>query len=137
MTSPTTGGNISTGSSTGATQPASAPTRAATKAPAHTGTVIGATTLAVNNSTVFTNPADGVSSLLIRLASGNFVACERTCTHQGVNVNYNPKSKLLVCPKHGAIFDPKNGFSHVSGPGNGPLTRVTIHVNGDGTVTTG
>ncbi|HVU70078.1 MAG TPA: protein kinase [Ktedonobacteraceae bacterium] len=112
-------------------------TPAATKAPAHTGTVIGATTLAANSARIFTNPADGVSSLLIRLANGNFVACERTCTHQGVSVNYDPRSKMIVCPAHGAVFDPKNGFSHVSGPGQGPLTRVAIHVNNDGTITTG
>lgn len=120
-----------------ATKPPTQPTKAATKAPTHTGTVIGSATMAMNSSHVFSNPGDGVSSLLIRLANGNFVACERTCTHQGIAVNYNAQSKMIVCPAHGAIFDPKNGFSHVSGPGNGPLTHVTIHVNGDGTVTTG
>ncbi len=127
----TTGNSGATGGS-GATPAPTKPARST-----HTGTVIGATTLAANSAKVFTNPADGVSSLLIRLANGNFVACERTCTHRGVPVNYDPKSKLIVCPAHGAIFDPKNGFSHVSGPGEGPLTRVTIHVNGDGTITTG
>lgn len=116
---------------------ATRPVPAATKAPAHAGTVIGATTLAANSARIFTNPTDGVSSLLIRLANGNFVACERTCTHQGVSVNYDPRSKMIVCPAHGAVFDPKNGFSHVSGPGQGPLTRVAIHVNDDGTITTG
>lgn len=113
------------------------PTAAATHAPAHTGTVIGATTQSVNSARVFNNPADGVSSLLIRLSSGKFVACERTCTHRGVLVDYDPARKMIVCPAHGAIFDPRNGFSHISGPGSGPLSRVTIHVNGDGTVTSG
>jgi serine/threonine protein kinase/Rieske Fe-S protein len=121
----------------GTTPAATKPAKTSTRAPTHTGTVIGATTLAANSAKVFTNPADGVSSLLIRLTNGNFVACERTCTHRGVPVNYDPKSKMIVCPAHGAIFDPKNGFSHVSGPGEGPLTRVSIHVNGDGTITTG
>lgn len=105
-------------------------------APPHIGTVIGSTALAKNNSLRFTNPADGAASLLIHLANGNFVACERACTHQGVAVNYDPASKMLVCPAHGAIFDPQNGFSHVSGPGSGPLARVSIQVNGDGTITT-
>jgi len=118
-------------------KPTRAPTKAATKAPTHTGTVIGATTMAMNSAHVFTNPADGVSSLLIRLNNGNFVSCERTCTHQGVAVNYDTQTRMILCPAHGAIFDPQNGFNHVSGPGNGPLTHVTIHVNGDGTVTTG
>jgi len=104
--------------------------------PSHTGTVIGSTALAKNNALRFTNPADGAASLLIHLANGNFVACERACTHQGIAVNYDPASKMLVCPAHGAIFDPQNGFSHVSGPGSGPLAKVSIQVNGDGTITT-
>lgn len=114
-----------------------APTQQPTpKPPTHTGTVIGSTALAANSSRAFINPADTGASLLIRLATGNFVACERACTHQGIAVNYDPQSKMLICPAHGAIFDPQNGFAHVSGPGNGPLTSVAIRVNGDGTVTT-
>lgn len=137
-TAPTSTGGAATRPATKPTAaPTKAPTKAATKAPTHTGTVIGATTMAMNSAHVFSNPADGVSSLLIRLANGNFVSCERTCTHQGVAVNYDPNSKMIVCPAHGAVFDPMNAFSHVSGPGNGPLARVNIRVNGDGTVTTG
>jgi Rieske Fe-S protein len=119
-------------------KPTTAPTKAATKAPpTHTGTVIGSTSLAANSSKTFTNPADGASSLLIRLANGNIVACERSCTHQGVPVDYDPGSKMIVCPAHNAVFDPANGFNHVSGPGNGPLPRVAVRANGDGTITTG
>ncbi len=105
-------------------------------APPHTGKVIGSTALAKNNALRFTNPADGATSLLIHLANGNFVACERACTHEGVPVNYDPASKMLICPAHGAVFDPQNGFNHVSGPGSGPLARVPIQINGDGTITT-
>ena len=76
----------------------------------------------------------------MRLSNGNFVACEIACTHAGVPVNYDTGSGQLHCPAHGAIFDPLNGFSHVSGTGPsglGPLPKVTIRVNGDGTITTG
>jgi serine/threonine protein kinase/Rieske Fe-S protein len=104
--------------------------------PLRSGTVIGSTALASNNALRFANPADGAASLLIHLAGGSFVACERACTHQGVAVNYDPASKLLLCPAHGAIFDPQNHFRHVSGPGSGPLASVSIQVNGDGTITT-
>ena len=117
--------------------PTKAPTKAPTQAPTHTGTVIGSTQLATNSSKGFSNPADGQDSLLIHLPNGKFVACERACTHVGVPVDYDPGSQMLVCPAHGAIFDPNNGFSHVSGPGNGPLASVTARVNGDGTITTG
>ena len=105
--------------------------------PSHTGTVIGSTSQATNSAVSFTNPADGQGSLLLHLSNGNFVACERACTHARVPVNYDPGSGQLVCPAHGAIFDPLHGFSHVSGPGKGPLATVSIRVNADGTITTG
>ncbi len=114
------------------TQPPPTPTP-----PSHTGTVIGNTNQQVNTSHDFSNPTDGQGSLLIRLQNGNFVACEKACTHEGVPVYYDGGQQKLVCPAHGAIFDPMNGFSHVSGPGNGPLPGVSIRVNGDGTITTG
>jgi len=116
------------------TQPPPTPTP---KPPSHTGTVIGYTSQATNSAKSFSNPADGQGSLLIRLPNGNFVACERACTHVGVAVNYDSGSHQLLCPAHGAIFDPLNGFSHISGPGNGPLPGISIRVNGDGTITTG
>lgn len=118
-------------------QPTQPPPTPTPTPPSHTGTVIGHTNMPSNSSVTFTNPADGQSSLLIRLANGNFVACERACTHQGVPVDYNAGQQQIVCPAHGAIFDPANGFAHTSGPGNGPLPTVTIRVNADGTITTG
>lgn len=107
-----------------------------TAPPVRAGTVIGSTALLPNSALRFANPLDGAASLLIHLAGGRFVACERACTHQGIAVNYDPASKMLVCPAHGAIFDPQNHFRHVSGPGSGPLASVSIQVNGDGTITT-
>ena len=83
-----------------------AATYAHAKPPSHTGTVIGYTSQATNSAKRFSNPADGQGSLLIRLPNGNFVACERACTHAGVAVNYDSGSHQLLCPAHGAIFDP-------------------------------
>jgi len=108
-----------------------------TPTPGHTGTVIGSTNQGTNTAKLFTNPADGRGSWLIRLPGGSFVAFERACTHQGVPVNYNAGSGKLVCPAHGAIFDPAAGARVVRGPANRPLASVPIRVNGDGTITTG
>ncbi|MDQ2905945.1 MAG: protein kinase [Chloroflexota bacterium] len=104
--------------------------------PTHNGTVIGAKNLAVNSSSDFTNPADGKDSLLIHLPDGNFAAYERACTHEGVAVNYDPNTHMLVCPAHGSIFDPARNAAVVQGPATRPLAHVALHVNADGTITT-
>lgn len=99
-------------------------------------TVIGSSTLPPNSSQVFVNPIDQKASLLIHLPDGKFVAYERACTHVGVYVNFDPATRLLVCPAHGAIFDPARGAAVVQGPATRPLPKVAIQVNGDGTITT-
>lgn len=135
--SPTKGTQPTPGSTP---QPTQSPPTPTPTPPQHTGTVIGYTNQATNSGKNFTNPADGNGSTLVHLSNGNFVACERQCTHEGVNVNYDPGSQKLVCPAHNAVFDPANGFSQVpgSGPsGLSPLPKVSIRVNADGTITTG
>jgi serine/threonine protein kinase len=116
--------------------PRPAPTPRPTPTPKPKGNVIGNTSMPANSATSFTNPSDGNASLLIHLADSSFVACERACTHAGVNVSYDSSSQQLVCPAHGATFDPKNGFSPTP-PAPGPLPSVSIHVNSDGTITVG
>lgn len=123
---------------TKATQPTQAPTpKPQPTQPQHTGTVIGSTNQPNNTAQPFTNPADGRQGLLIRLPNGQFVACERACTHQGIAVNYDGNIKQLVCPLHGAMFDPANGFNVTQGPATTALPKVTVRMNPDGTVTTG
>ncbi len=109
------------------------PTPTPTPKPQHTGTVIGSTGMGTNTAQNFSNG----NNILIHLPNGNFVAYSRSCTHAGVSVNYNAGSHKLDCPAHGAVFDPANNANPVSGPNNGPLAAVTIHVNGDGTITVG
>jgi serine/threonine protein kinase/Rieske Fe-S protein len=106
-----------------------------TPKPQHTGTVIGSTSMGTNSAKTFSNPANGNSSILIHLQNGNFVAYDRACTHAGVPVNYDSGSQKLVCPAHGAVFDPANNANAIQGPANSPLSAVTIHVNADGTIT--
>ncbi len=101
----------------------------------HAGTVVGTTDLGSNESMGFLNPSDGKPSLLIHLPNGKFVAYERACTHQGVAVNYDPVTHKLVCPAHGAIFDPANNAAVLQGPAATPLAPVTVRVNADGTIT--
>ena len=127
----------------GTTPVANAATPKAGGKPVQTGTggtagkVLGTTSLATNTSTDIINPADGNAGLLIRLPNGNFVAYERACTHEGVAVNYDPKTHTLICPAHGAVFDPLNNAKVLQGPAALPLKPVAFHVNADGTITAG
>ena len=118
------------------TQPTQPPQTQPTQPPAYTGTVIGNTKQNANSAVEFVNPADTTASILVRLANSQFVAYERACTHVGVLVNYDPATKKLVCPAHGAVFDPANGGAVVQGPAKLPLPKVGIQVQADGTVTT-
>lgn len=111
--------------------------------PSGKGTIIGQTNQATNTAVAFNDlrvPTHR-QRLLIRLPTGNFVAYKQGCTHSGVLVNYDPKTHLLVCPAHGAIFDPAHGGRVVQGPANQsassipPLPQITISVNANGTIT--
>lgn len=73
--------------------------------------------------------------LLIHLPNGNFVAYKQACTHTGVLVNYDPKTHLLVCPAHGAIFDPAQNGKVIMGPAVTPLPKVAIQISSTGAIT--
>ncbi|QBD81903.1 hypothetical protein EPA93_40385 [Ktedonosporobacter rubrisoli] len=98
------------------------------------GHVIGHTNMQPNTALDFTNPADQQPSMLIHLP-GKFTAYEKACTHENVIVHYDPAKQQIICPKHGAIFDPANKGAVLRGPATKPLPQVAIHVNPDGTIT--
>lgn len=95
---------------------------------------VGQASLAVNSSKTFHNPKDENESLLIHLPTGAFVAYERACTHTGVYVNYDPTTHTLICPAHGAVFDPAKQGEVLQGPATEPLPPVAIQVQSDGTI---
>lgn len=83
----------------------------------------------VNSSASFTIPANGDPGVLVHLESGSFVAFDAACTHQGCPVQFDPSSKFLLCPCHGAAFDPAQGAAVVQGPADTPLAPVGVTVN--------
>ncbi len=95
------------------------------------GVTIGSTTMALNTAVTFNNQQD----LLIRLPDGRFVAYNRACTHQQVPINYDPATQKMVCPAHGAIFDPAQNAKVLLGPAATPVAAVKISVNANGTIT--
>ena len=98
-------------------------------------TVIGTKDQPRNSARSFVNHANGQTCLLIHLPNGKFVACERACTHQGVFVNYDQATHRLICPAHGAIFDPAQHGAIVQGPATRPLPQVKLQLEGNGTIT--
>ena len=64
-----------------------------------------------------------------RLSNGQFVAYDALCTHAGCPVDYDPGSQLLLCPCHGAAFDPAKDGAVVQSPAETPLPSVAIRVD--------
>lgn len=77
----------------------------------------------------FQDPSSGDPGVLVRLADGKFVAFDAVCTHAGCTVGYDTSSGLLLCPCHGAAFDPSNQASVVGGPTNQPLAQLPISID--------
>lgn len=82
-----------------------------------------------NSSVNFTLPSNGDPGILIHLNNGQFVAYDATCTHAGCPVDYDPSSQQLICPCHGAAFDPSKAAAVLNGPAQTPLASVQISVN--------
>ncbi|MEA2551393.1 MAG: thiosulfate dehydrogenase (quinone) large subunit [Actinomycetota bacterium] len=105
----------------------SAPTSTAPPAPkGHVITTLSQ--LPVGKAIGFAAPGVG-AAVLLRLANDSVVAYSRTCTHAGCTVGYDPGARILVCPCHGAEFDPANGAQPIAGPTNTPLQSIKVIVD--------
>ncbi|HLI08448.1 MAG TPA: TQO small subunit DoxD [Ktedonobacteraceae bacterium] len=94
-----------------------------------TNTIAQVSAVPTNSAVTFTIPSNNDPGILIHLENGQFVAYDATCTHAGCPVNYDPSQQLLVCPCHGAEFDPAKNGAVVQPPAQQPLTSVTIHID--------
>ena len=73
---------------------------------------------------------DGQPAIVFRTKNGVFAYTE-ICTHQGCTVSYSPPDKALVCPCHGAVYDPFNGAAVIAGPAPLPLPPVKVAIRGE------
>jgi thiosulfate dehydrogenase [quinone] large subunit len=119
------GGSGSSGGSSGAT--------AATGPPATgggSGTPIAKLdSIPVGGAIPFNDQSANVPAALIRLGQDNVVAYSRICTHMGCEVGWDQQAKLLVCPCHGAEYDPANGAQPVAGPTSIPLQSIKVEIS--------
>ncbi len=77
----------------------------------------------------FQDPATGDPAVLVRLANDHLVAYDAVCTHAGCTVGYDSASGLLLCPCHGAVFDPAQAGAVLAGPTNIPLASLPIRID--------
>jgi thiosulfate dehydrogenase [quinone] large subunit len=84
--------------------------------------------LPVGGAVGFTDPQVGPAALL-HLSNDQVVAYGRTCTHAGCLVGYDQSAEILVCPCHGAEFDPSNRAEPISGPAPRPLPSIKVVVD--------
>ncbi len=117
------------GSQLPASVSSAAPGAGAATTAAPSGTIATVSQLATDGSATFTIPSNGDPGIVVRLSSGSVVAFDATCTHAGCPVQYDPSTQLLICPCHGAEFDPAHAAAVVQGPAPTPLTPVTVNVN--------
>ncbi len=138
------GGSDGTAGGAGSAAPSSAPDAGASAAPVSgggSGTAAGVkltTTQAVDRrgATEVAIPFDAPSpyiggdpAIIIRLNSGKYVAYDATCTHQGCPVGWDARDQVLLCPCHGAAFDPANHGAVLGGPTRRPLTQLPIVID--------
>jgi len=117
-----------------ATRPGTTATRAAGAAAPPGMALLGNTRMVPPNSAGgYTDPISGDPAVFVHLQNGRFVAFDAVCTHAGCSVQYDPTQQMLVCPCHGAVFDPAKGAQVVSGPTDQPLAPLNFQIatNGD------
>jgi thiosulfate dehydrogenase (quinone) large subunit len=102
---------------------------ATSQAPAQGPVVARVSQLGTGRAIAFDDPISGDPGVLVKLADGKIVAFDAVCTHAGCTVEWDPTYDLLVCPCHGAAFDPARDAEVVAGPTRTPLAAIPIHVD--------
>jgi thiosulfate dehydrogenase [quinone] large subunit len=87
--------------------------------------LINSASVPVGQSMMFNDPSLG-QFYLIHLTNGQFVAYSTICTHAGCQVQFDPSSMDLICPCHGAVYDPSNGAQVLAGPAPFPLRNIPV-----------
>lgn len=88
----------------------------------------------VNSAFPFTLAASGDPGIVIHLSGNTYVAYDATCTHAGCTVDYDPTTQALICPCHGAAFDPSNNAAVLAGPTSLPLSSVPLRLDSNGNI---
>ncbi len=95
----------------------------------------GAVRITVPASAPSSLPA-GDPALVVKLKSGGYACFDAICTHAGCRVGWDPQNDIMLCPCHGAAYDPNNHAAVLQGPAPQPLLELPIVVDkATGTIT--
>ena len=83
----------------------------------------------MNSAGQYTDPLSGDPAVLVHLPTGQYVAYDAVCTHAACTVEFETATGYLVCPCHGAVFDPARDAKAIDGPTFQPLMAFPIVVD--------
>ena len=88
-------------------------------------------TLRVTRNDGYSQVVDRTVVYLVRTGEEDVRALQSTCTHLGCRTSYDRKTKRILCPCHGGVFDVNGDV--LDGPPPAPLPTLTTRVQ-DGQV---
>lgn len=131
---PSGSGDPGTGGAIGS--PSSKPVGTTPSAPATGLKVASVAQVQGRGSVSFTVPFDAAAPLpagdpgiVVQLKDGTFVAYDAVCTHEACTVDWDATDRVLLCPCHGAAFDPADKARVLAGPTDVPLASLPIVVD--------
>jgi thiosulfate dehydrogenase [quinone] large subunit len=71
----------------------------------------------------------GDPGIIVKLQDGTYAAYDAVCTHEGCKVGWDARDGVMLCPCHGAAFDPNDHGAVLQGPTNTPLPELPIVVD--------
>lgn len=66
--------------------------------------------------------------IVVRKSLGNFIAVQRSCTHENYSLTYQPSGSRFYCSNHGATFSESGAVTN--GPANRSLSVYKTELTG-------
>ncbi len=83
-------------------------------------------TLRITRQDGYSQVVDRTVVFLVRTGDQDVRALHSTCTHLGCRTSYDRRSKRILCPCHGGIFDVQGNV--IGGPPPSPLQTLTTRI---------
>jgi Rieske Fe-S protein len=91
----------------------------------------GAEVLLPGSSLYFNYPTRNDPAVLLRLSENEYRSYSRRCSHAGCSVDFDPRSRCLMCPCHRGAYDSRVG-NVMFGPPRRPLDEIVLEVRAGG-----